>query len=120
MRVRVFDDGGRRIAAGKDRGLRTELVRALHRLQNAFALGRRQSLKLRRLDVNRGPFDTDSIGEPRCAPHHVLAPRIRTDAAQHRRFGLPDALDRLRGSVGLNVFFDAIGGAAERELAQRH
>ena len=50
----------------------------------------------------------------------MFAARVRADAAQQRRFGLPDALDRLSGPVGLNIFLDPIGGAAERKLAQRH
>ena len=36
------------------------------------------------------------------------------------RLGLPHALDRLVGAVRLDVVLDAVGGAAQRELAQRH
>ncbi len=43
-----------------------------------------------------------------------------TDAAQQRRFGLPDALDRLVRAIGLDIVLDPVGGAAQRKLAQRH
>ena len=106
--------------AGQDRRLRAELLRQLDRPQDPLALRRRQPLQRRRLDVDGGPLDAELRREPRRAAHDVLAARARADAAQQRSLGLPDALDRLVGAVGLDVVLDAVGGAAQRELAQRH
>ena len=79
----------------------------------------RQPLQRRRLDVDRRPLDAELRGEARRAAHDVLAAGVRADAAQQRRLGLPHALDRLVGAIRLHVVLDAVGGAAQRELAQR-
>ena len=92
----------------------------LDRAQDALALRRGQPLQCGRLDVDGGPLDAELGGEARRAPHEVVAPGARTDAAQERCFGLPDAVDRLVRAIGLDVVLDAVRGAAQRELAQRH
>ena len=101
-------------------GPRAEFLRQLDGAQYPLALRGRKPLQRRRLDVDRRPFDAELRGEPRGAAHDVLAAGAGTDAAQQRVLGLPDALDRLVGAVGLDVVLHAIGRAAQRELAQRH
>ena len=113
----VFDDGGCRIATGKDRRLGAKVLRQLQGLENALALLRRQPLQLGRLDVRCRPFDGELIGKPRRAPDQVFAAWIGTHAAEQRCLGFPDALDRLVGAIGLDVIFDTIGCSAQRELA---
>ncbi len=120
VRARVFDDERHRVLARQDRRLRAELVGELDRAQDALALRRREALQGGRLDVDGGPLDTELGGEARGAPHEVVASGARTDAAQERRLGLPDPIDRLVGAIGLDVVLDAVRGAAQRELAQRH
>ena len=120
MRARVLDDEGGGVLARKNRCLRAQLLGQLDRPQDPFTLHRGQPLQIGRFDVNRGPLDAELGREPRGAADDVVAPGVRSDAAQQRRFGLPDALDRLVRAVGLDIVLDAIGGAAQRELAQRH
>ena len=119
MRACIFDDGRWRIVTGKNRRRRTQVLGQLDHLQDALALSGRQPLQRRRLDVYSRPVDVELRREPGGAAHHALTAGLRTDAAQERGFGLPDALDRLLGAVGLDVFLDAVGGAAQRKLAQR-
>ncbi len=120
VRPGVLDDERRGIVAGEDRRARAELLRELHRSQHALALRRRESLQGGCLDVDGGPLDAELRREPRGAAHDVVPARARTDAAQQRRLGLPDVRDRLVRPVRLDVVLDPIGGAAQRELAQRH
>ena len=79
-----------------------------------------EALQCGRLDVDRVPRDCELLGEHRRAADHVLAAVVGADAAQDGRLGLPDAADRALDAVRLHVALDAIGGAAQRELAQRH
>ena len=120
MRSRVVDDKRDGVPARQDRRLRTELVGELDRSQDALALRRGEPLQCGRLDVDGGPLDTELGGEARRAPDEVVASGARPDATQQRCFGFPDALDCLVRAIGLDVVLDAVRGAAQRELAQRH
>src|SRR5471030_2260485 len=58
-------------------------------------------------------------GQPRGAAHGVVAAGSRADQRQQGRAGFPDRVDRLLDAVGAHVVLDAVGGAAQRQLAQR-
>ncbi len=120
MLARVLHDLRSGIAACEDRGRSPEVLRELDREKNSLPFDGRQPLQRRRLDVDRRPFDAELSCEPCRVAHDVLVARIGADAAQQRILGLPDALDRLVGAIRSHVVFDAVGGAAKRELAQRH
>ncbi len=120
MRPGVVDDRGGRVAAGKNGGLSAKILRELHRAQDPVPLRRGQAREPRRFDVHGRPFDAELRREARRAAHHVIGAGARPDAAQERRLGLPYGLDRLVRAIRLHVGLDAIRGAAQRELAQRH
>ncbi len=117
---RVIDQRIGHALPREHRRRRAELFGELHRLQDAFALRIAEALQRRRLDVDRMPRDRKLLGKPRRAAHHAIGAVLRPDAAQQRRFGLPHRVDGLVDAVGLHIVFDAVGGAAQRELAQRH
>ena len=89
-------------------------------LQNALAAFIVQPLQGRRLNVHRMPAHTQLLRQLRRAAHHMLGALVRADAAQERAFGLPDLRDRAVAAVRLHVVFDPVGGAAQRQFAQRH
>ena len=120
MRARVVDQRHGRVAAREDRGPRAEIAGELDDLEDLLAVARREALERGRLDVRRRPLDAELRRESRGVADHVVAAAARPDAAQERRLRLPHALDRLVGAIGLHVVLDAVGRAAQRELAQRH
>ena len=113
---RVLDDRIRHAASGEDRGLGAELAGELHDVEDARALLHRQALQARRLHVHRGPVDIELLGEACGAAHHVLRPVRGADAAQEVLARLPHRLVR---AVLLHLVLDDVGGAPERDLAQR-
>ena len=120
MRAGVVDDRARRILARKDGGPGVEILCQLERAQDPLAVARRQPLQRGRFDVDGGPLDAELTRKPRRAAHDVVGAGAGAHTAKQRRFGLPHPIDCLVGSIGLDIVFDAVGGAAQRELAQRH
>ncbi len=117
--ARIVDDRARNIVAGQHRRGGAQILRQFQRLQDALALRRRQPLQLRRFDIDRVPVGIELTGQPRGAADHMLGPRTRPDAGQQRRIGLPHRVDRFFDPVRLHVILDPVGGAAQRQFAQR-
>ena len=94
----------------------------LEHAQDALARARRQALQRRRLDVDRMPGARRAAppGAPRCAP----ASRARSSGPtqqQQRLARLPHRRPIAAVAAGSlqHLVVDAVGGAAQRQLAQR-
>ena len=79
-----------------------------------------QPLQRGRFDVDGGPFDAELAREPCRAAHDVVAPGPGPTQHSSDASVFHTRLDRLVRAVGLDIVFDPVGGAAQRELAQRH
>ena len=79
----------------------------------------RQALQRGRLDVHRMPGHVQLRGQAGAGAHDLLAVFPRSDAGQQRLAVGPHRLHRALAPVGLHLVVDAIGGAAQRQLAQR-
>ncbi|EWS54666.1 hypothetical protein X551_02511 [Methylibium sp. T29] len=118
--ARMRGQRGRHILRRQHRRDRAQLAGELHRLQDALALRGRQALQRRCLDVDRVPGHRELLRQARGTAHHVVGVVARPDAAQQRGLGLPHRRDGLLDAIGLHVVLDAVGGAPQRQLAQRH
>ena len=117
-RPRVGDQLGGRIAPAERDRRGAELVREPQVAQDAVALGLRQPLQVRRLDVDGHPVGLHPRRHPRADPHQALGVRAGPDAHHEPLGDGPRHLDRVVVTVLAHLPVDALGGAPQRELAQ--
>ncbi len=99
-------------------GLRAQALGQLERAQHAITRGLRQMLQLRCFHVHGEPFAVQRVGQPPRAAHELFRECIRTDAHQHALPRCPGAGDGVVLAIFAHRRIDAIGGRAQRELAQ--
>ena len=68
--------------------------------------------------MHRMPFDVELSGQAGAAAHHLFAMRTGTDAGQQRLAVRPHRAHRRLAPVGQHFVVNAVGGAAQRQLAQ--
>ena len=109
--------------AGQGGRAGTERLGQLQRAQDRATAGFGQALQCRRFDVDRMPRCIAARGAAAGRAHQLLGTGLRPDAGQQRVAGLPHrafaAVDGV-APVAAHVVVDALGGAAQRQLAQRH
>ena len=78
------------------------------------------SCRLRaRLDVERGPRRVQAVGQALGVAHEARGARVLADADQNALARRPRARDGARLHLLEQLLVDALGGAAQRQLAQR-
>ena len=109
----------RRSLAGKRDGLAAERLGEPQRVGDAVALllGKLQAAPP--LDIERHPRPMQAIGEPLGVANEAGGTRIVADAHQNPLARRPGTLDRVRLHFREQLFVDPLGGAAQRQLAQR-
>ena len=105
-------------ARERDR-LGAQAVREAQRLQHPRAVVRAELAVRRRLDVDDDPRRLELRGEPASRPHETRRERARTDAHQHALGHRPHRPDGVLAAVALHLGVHALGGVAQRQLAQR-
>ena len=86
---------------------------------DAVALDIAEPLGARGLDIDRGPRHAQAIGDPPCIANQPRRARRLADADQHPLTGRPRAGNRMLAHMRQQLLVDALGGAAQRQLAQR-
>ena len=85
----------------------------------AVARLRRQALQSRRFDVGDDPLGVQRGREAPAGAYQALGQLARADAHQDTLARLPHIADSLVLAIVAHLLFDAVGGAAQRQLAQR-
>ncbi len=119
-RLRIADQRGQRVGARERRGFGAQFGGQLQRVQRAFAARVGQPLQRGRFDIDGEPVGFETRGEPRRRAHQRGCLWPRTDAHEQTLARLPDTLDRTISAIFPHLRIDAIGGAAQRQLAQRN
>ncbi len=114
--AREVDDLCHHVHAGQPHGLGAELLGQGEVLRERLLFGVGEG---RRLDSDGDPFGVQSGGHPPRRPHKLGGERTGTDADEEPLGGPPDAGDRLLFTVTAHLQVDAVGGRAQRQLAQR-
>ena len=89
------------------------------RIGDAVALLLGQLQAAPRLDVERRPRRMQPVGQPLGVAHEAGRARVFADADQDALARRPRPRDRMRLHLGEQLLVDALGGAAQRQLAQR-
>ena len=89
------------------------------RVGDAVARLRRELQRPRRLDAERRPGRVQPVGQALGVAHEAGGARILADADQNPLARRPRARDGVRLHLGEQLVVDALGGPAQRELAQR-
>jgi hypothetical protein len=120
----------RHVGTGEHGGGRAQFLGQLQHGQDAVALRRGQPLQARRLDVGRMPAHIELARQPRGGAHGLRRALVGTDAREDGARGVPGlqaaalsiapgAGPRLLHAPAAHVVFHVLGGAAQRNLAQR-
>ena len=72
-----------------------------------------------RLNVGDNPLGVQARRHPPCGAHEAIGKRVMADADQDALVGRPGLGDGVVAPVALHLRVDAVGGAAQRQLAQR-
>ncbi len=105
--------------AGKRQRLAAERFREPHGVGQPVALLVAQLQAAPRLDADRGPLRMQPVGEALGVAHEAGRARILAQAHQDALAGGPGPLDRIGLHVVEQLLVDPLGGAAQRQLAQR-
>ncbi len=89
------------------------------RVGDAIALLLAQLQAAPRFDVERGPGRVQAIGQALGVAHEAGRARILADADQDALAGRPRTRNGVRLHLGEQLLVDPLGGAAQRQLAQR-
>ena len=89
------------------------------RVGDAVALLFAELQAARGLDIERHPRAMQAVGEPLGVAHQAGGARILADADQDALAGRPRPLDRVGLHFVEQLLVDALGGAAQRQFAQR-
>ena len=89
------------------------------RIGDAVALFLGQLQAAAAFDVERHPRAVQAVGEPLGVAHQAGGARILADADQNALARRPWTLDRMGLHLGEQLLVDPLGGAAQRQLAQR-
>ena len=99
--------------------LGAQLLGQPQRLDELLALRLGQAHGFGRLDRHDDPFGAHGRGHAPRRAHQPRAERARADADQQPLVGGPGLGDRVVLAIVLHLRVDAVGGAAQRQLAQR-
>ena len=106
-------------AARNGDGLALEALGQAQRIGDAIALLLVQLQAAPRFDVERGPWSVQAVGEALGVAHQPGGARILADADQHALARRPWPRDGARLHLRQQLLVDAVGGAAQRQFAQR-
>ena len=106
-------------AAGQRQGLAAEALGEAEGVGDAVARRLGQLGGARRLDGDGGPGGVQPVGEALGVADEAGGGGVLADADEDALAGGPGAGDGVGAHVGEELGVDALGGAAERELAQR-
>ena len=109
----------RRPPPGMVTRLAPSALRQPQRVGDAVALLLGQLQAAPRLDVERGPGRVQPVGQPLGVAHEPGGARILADADQDALARRPRPADGVGLHLGQQLLVDALGGAAQRQLAQR-
>ncbi len=114
----IAGDGLHRVGAGQRLDLGAGVLGHLE--QRVQPLGTRiDGAQVRHHHGHRVPVAFELRGQARGAADHLLAVALRVEAGDQGLARAPDVLDAARAAIGLHVVVDAVGGAAQRQFAQR-
>ena len=119
--LREADDvvGDAAPAAGNGERLAAQRLGQPQRVGDPVALLVGQLQAAPRLDAERGPGRMQPVGQPLGVAHEPGRARILADADQDALARRPRPGDGVGLHVGEQLLVDALGGAAQRQLAQR-
>ena len=119
--MRVTDQivGNAAADAGNGHGLAAERFRQPQRVGQPVALLLGQLQAAPCLDRDRGPWRMQPVRQPLCHAHEARRTRILADANQNAFACRPGPGDRIGLHMRQELLVDALGGAAQRQLAQR-
>ena len=106
-------------SAGNGDGLAAEFLGKPETVGDAVAIALVETLVARGFDEKRGPGAVQPVGQPLGIANQGGTGRILADANQHPLARGPRAADGMRLHVGQHLLVDALGGAPERQFAQR-
>ena len=89
------------------------------RVGDPVALLLAQLLAARSVDCERGEGRVQPVRQPFGVPHEAGRARVLADADQDALAGRPRSRDRVRLHLREQLLVDPVGGAAQRQLAQR-
>ena len=107
------------VAGRQSDGFAAERLGKPQRVGDAVALLLGQLHGAPALDVERRPGPMQPVGEPLGVTHEAGRARVLADANGNALAGRPRALDGVRLHLAEQLLVDPLGGAAQRELAQR-
>lgn len=105
---------------GEGGGFGPQLLGQTQRGENSPPPAFRQPVQGRGLDIHRMPDAAQAGGEPGGGAHQLFAAGVVPDTEQDRIAGVPDFLLALAVAPGAHLLIDAVGGAAQGQLAQRN
>ena len=119
--MREMDDvvGDAAADAGNGQRLAAERFREPHGVGQPVALLVAQLQAAPRLDADRGPRRVQPVRQPLGVAHQPGRARVLADADQDALAGGPGTGDGVGLHVGEQLLVDALGGAAQRQFAQR-
>ena len=100
--------------------LRPQLAGQLQGLQDATPLGLRQPVQARGFHIDRMPGAAQPGCQPRRGAHHLVTAILGAQTEQQGVLGMPDAVDVGVAAVLAHLTIHPLGGAAQRQLPQRH
>ena len=119
VRLGIADDivGDAPVAAGQRDGLAAERFREPQRVGDAvaFLFGKLKAAPA--FDVKRNPRPMEPVGEALGVAHQTGSGPLLADAHEDPFGGRPRALDGVGLHLRQQLIVDAIGGAAQRQLA---
>ena len=121
VRLGIADDvvGDPSVAAGNGGGLAAERLGEPQRIGDAVALLLGEPHAARGLDRERDERRMQAIGQALGVAHEAGAARVFVDADEDAFAGGPWPRDRARLHLAEQLLVDPLGGAPQRELAQR-
>ena len=121
VRLGVADDvvGDAPVAAGDGGGLAAERLGEAQRIGDAVALDLGEPHAARGLDRERDEGGVQAVGQALGVAHEPGATGVFVDADEDALAGGPRPGDRARLHLAQQLLVDPLGGAAQRELAQR-
>ncbi len=105
---------------GKRCRLRAEIGRQLQGAQDAAPPRFGQAIQPRGFDIHRVPGAVEPRRQPRRASHQLFAAAVVADAQQDSIARVPHFLAPLGVTPGTHLVVDAVGSAAQCQLAQRN
>ncbi|MNT19260.1 hypothetical protein D3C72_1545140 [compost metagenome] len=100
-------------------GFSPQLLRQPQRPQDRPALIFRQAVQFRCFYIHRVPVATQSGRQPRRDTHQFLIAAAMPHAQQNAVASVPYALAALSIAKGAHLVINPVGGAAQRQFAQR-